>query len=298
MGTPDFAIPSLSILIKNNYQIAAVVTAPDRPQGRGQKLTPSPVKTFAVDHQIQVLQPKNLKSTEFLEELRGFNANLQVVVAFRMLPEAVWAMPEFGTFNLHASKLPQYRGAAPINWAIINGEKETGITTFFLQHEIDTGNMILQDSEPVSDTDDAGSLHDRLMEKGAGLVLKTVQAIEANNYQLQPQAATESLKPAPKIHKETCEINWAKPLPEVYNFIRGLAPYPGAWTKVNDQLLKIFKCRKITEEEEVAEAGGWKTDNKSFLKFRTRNGWLEVLELQLQGKRKMTIDEFLRGNKL
>src|SRR5688572_18203632 len=209
MGTPEFAVPSLEILVENKFNVVAVITAPDKPQGRGQKLIPSPVKECAVKHHIPVLQPTNLKSPEFLQELKTYNANLQIVVAFRMLPEAVWAMPAIGTFNLHASLLPQYRGAAPINWAIINGEIETGVTTFFLKHEIDTGSIIFQEKEPIHDSDDVGSLYERLMKHGSLLVLKTVKAIEAGDYPSIPQPQGIEVKHAPKIFKETCQINWS-----------------------------------------------------------------------------------------
>jgi methionyl-tRNA formyltransferase len=228
MGTPEFAVPSLEILAENKFNVVAVITAPDKPQGRGQKLVASPVKQCAEKLGIPVLQPTNLKSPEFIEELRSYNANLQVVVAFRMLPEVVWAMPSYGTFNLHGSLLPQYRGAAPINWAIMNGEKETGVTTFFLQHDIDTGRIIFQETEPILDDDDVGTLYQRLMVKGAALVLKTVRAIEAEKYPSVPQPAGVEIHHAPKIFKETCEVNWDRPSKEICNFVRGLSPYPGA----------------------------------------------------------------------
>src|SRR5689334_10217937 len=233
MGTPEFAVPSLEVLLEAKFNVVAVITAPDKPQGRGQKLMPSPVKECAVKHNIPVLQPTNLKSPEFLEQLKSYNANLQIVVAFRMLPEAVWAMPAIGTFNLHASLLPQYRRAAPINWAIINGEKETGVTTFFLKHEIDTGSIIFQEKEIIHDADDIGSLYERLMKKGSQLVLKTVKAIEAGNYPSTPQPQGIEIKHAPKIFKETCEINWNQPSKKIVDFVRGLSPYPAAWTILN-----------------------------------------------------------------
>jgi methionyl-tRNA formyltransferase len=226
MGTPEFAIPSLEILIKHNYQVVAVITAVDKPRGRGRKLAPSPVKEFALKHDIPVLQPRNLKDPEFVETLRSYQANLQVVVAFRMLPVVVWDMPEYGTFNLHASLLPQYRGAAPINWVLINGEKKTGLTTFFIRHDIDTGNIIFQEEEPVYPDDDAGSLHDRLMVRGAGLVLKTVRAIGEDNFSLTPQVNEPDLKPAPKIDREMCWIDWDQNQESIFNFVRGLSPYP------------------------------------------------------------------------
>src|SRR5687767_4304162 len=241
MGTPEFAVPSLEILVESKFKVVAVITAPDKPQGRGQKLIPSPVKECAMKHGIPVLQPTNLKSPEFLEELKSYNANLQIVVAFRMLPEAVWNMPAIGTFNLHASLLPQYRGAAPINWAIINGEKETGLTTFFLKHEIDTGSIIFQEKEPIHNDDNVGTLYERLMIKGAQLVLKTTQAIASGNYPAIPQQQEDEIKHAPKIFKETCEINWNQPNERVRNFVRGLSPYPAAWTRLQDKVFKIYK---------------------------------------------------------
>jgi methionyl-tRNA formyltransferase len=297
MGTPEFAVPSLEILVTNHYNVVAVVTAPDRPAGRGLKLKMSPVKECALKHNIPVLQPEKLKAPEFIDELKSYQADLQIVVAFRMLPEAVWSMPRLGTFNLHASLLPQYRGAAPINWAIINGEKETGVTTFFLQHEIDTGDILFYEKEAISEDDNAGSLYTRLMNKGAGLVLKTVQAIEKADYKLQPQRFDKELKSAPKIHKETCEINWNKSAEEVNNFIRGLSPYPGAWTKISGKNCKIFKA-KIVKREEQKNAGEFTTDNKTNLNIYTRDGAVSILELQLEGKKPMNIEEFLRGNKL
>src|SRR6478735_1933422 len=243
MGTPEFAVPSLEILVESKFNVVAVITAPDKPQGRGQKLTASPVKESAIKHNIPVLQPTNLKSPEFLEELKSYNANLQIVVAFRMLPEAVWSMPAIGTFNLHASLLPQYRGAAPINWAIINGEKETGVTTFFLKHEIDTGSIIFQEKEPIHDSDDVGLLYDRLMIRGAQLVLKTVRSIETGNYPSVPQPEHVEIKHAPKIFKETCQINWNQSSTKIINFVRGLSPYPAAWAVLNEKTYKVFKAK-------------------------------------------------------
>lgn len=297
MGTPEFAVPSLEILITSGYHVVAVITAPDKPRGRGQEVTPSPVKMVALQHRIPVLQPTNLKSPEFLNELRSYNASLQIVVAFRMLPEVVWKMPELGTFNLHASLLPQYRGAAPINWAIINGETETGVTTFFLQQEIDTGHIIFQEKEPIYDTDDAGTLYERLRHKGAQLVLKTVQAIEAGNCPSHPQVVTAPLKTAPKIFKETCRINWHQPAIHIHNFVRGLSPYPAAWTVWNNKTYKIFKTIALPSGD-PEKAGHYLTDNKTFLNVHTTEGMISVLELQPEGKRRMSIEEFFRGNKL
>ncbi|MBX2901743.1 MAG: methionyl-tRNA formyltransferase [Cyclobacteriaceae bacterium] len=293
MGTPEFAVPSLELLIKNNWNVVAVLTAPDKPQGRGQKLIPSPVKEAALQHNIPVLQPTNLKAPAFIEELKSYNANLQIVVAFRMLPEVVWAMPAFGTFNLHASLLPNYRGAAPINWAIINGETETGVTTFFLQHEIDTGSIIFQEKEPIYESDTVGSLYERLMHKGANLVLKTVEAIQSGNYPSKPQPTVLQPQHAPKIFKETCEINWTMPAKKVVDFVRGLSPYPGAWTVLNGKLFKIFLCRH-TGENTPAPAGQWIVDKE--LKVKAADGWVSILEFQPEGKKRMAVSEFLRGN--
>lgn len=298
MGTPEFAVPSLETLVQNKFNVVAVITAPDKPQGRGQKLVSSPVKESALKHNIPVLQPANLKSSDFLEELKGYRANLQIVVAFRMLPEVVWTMPELGTFNLHASLLPQYRGAAPINWAIINGEKETGVTTFFLKHEIDTGRIIYQEKEPILENDDVGTLYERLMQKGAALVLKTVKAIETGNYPSVPQDLNVEIKHAPKIFKETCEINWSQSSEQVINFVRGLSPYPGAWTMLNGKAYKILKCKKsmVDSSQSAVNNGQWTIDHG--LKVRTADGWVSILEFQPEGKKRMSVEEFLRGNKI
>ncbi len=297
MGTPGFAVPSLEILVENKFNVVAVITAPDKPQGRGQKLMPSPVKECALKYGIPVLQPSNLKSPDFIEALKSYEANLQVVVAFRMLPEVVWAMPGLGTFNLHASLLPQYRGAAPVNWAIINGEKETGVTTFFLQHEIDTGRIIFQEQEPIAEDDDAGSLYGRLQKKGAQLVLKTVRAVETGNYPGVPQPAAGTIKQAPKIFRETCEIQWNNSAEQIRNFVRGLSPYPAAWTLVNGKVYKLFKISMAAVNKQGA-AGSIETDNKNYLYIKTSDGWISVNELQAEGKRRMSIGEFFRGNKL
>jgi methionyl-tRNA formyltransferase len=256
------------------------------------------VKEVALRYHVPVLQPTNLKAPEFIEELKSYQADLQIVVAFRMLPEAVWHMPPIGTFNLHASLLPQYRGAAPINWAIINGETQTGLTTFFLKHEIDTGNIIFQEKEPISETDTAGTLYERLREKGAGLVLKTVQAIENGNYPQIPQQSATAIKLAPKIFKETCEINWQQPSHTIYNFIRGLSPHPAAWTMLKDKLCKIYASHVVNSDAPFQNPGEYITDGKQFLHMKTADGWLAIDELQLEGKKKMGIEEFLRGNKL
>ncbi|WHZ06663.1 MAG: Methionyl-tRNA formyltransferase [Cytophagales bacterium] len=299
MGTPEFAVPSLEVLVKNKFSVVAVVTAPDKPQGRGQKLTASPVKECAVKHGIPVLQPTNLKSPEFINQLKSYQANLQIVVAFRMLPQVVWTMPALGTFNLHASLLPQYRGAAPINWAIINGEKETGITTFFLKHEIDTGSILFQEKETILRDDDAGSLYHRLMNKGAWLVLKTVKAIEAGTIQPQPQDESHVLTHAPKIFKETCEINWNQPAEAIHNFVRGLSPYPAAWAKLNEKNFKLYKVEPaVGNRQSSVDHGQIETDNKTFLKIKVQDGWVSILEFQPEGKKRMTIEEFFRGNKI
>ena len=298
MGTPDFAVASLRKLIKGGCNVVAVITAPDRPSGRGLTLTPSPVKQAAVAANIPVLQPEKLRDPAFLTELAGFEADLQVVVAFRMLPEVVWTMPRVGTFNLHGSKLPQYRGAAPINWAIINGETETGVTTFFIEKEIDTGQMIFQETEPIHLNDDAGTLHDRLMELGADLVLKTVEAIEAGQYPRTPQPDATEMKPAPKLHRETTEINWNQPAHAVRNFVRGLSPYPTAWTVINGKTYKMYAVAIADESPMPAEPGQAFTDHKTRLLVRTQDGWLSVTELQAEGKRRMAIGDFLRGNEI
>ncbi|MBX2942860.1 MAG: methionyl-tRNA formyltransferase [Cyclobacteriaceae bacterium] len=296
MGTPEFAVPSLQTLIDHNFNVVAVITAPDKPQGRGQKLTASPIKQCALENNIPVLQPTNLKSSGFLNELKTYNANLQIVVAFRMLPEAVWSMPSLGTFNLHASLLPQYRGAAPINWAIINGETETGVTTFFLKHEIDTGSIIFQKKEPIHPEDTVGTLHERLMTKGAALVLKTVKAIESGDYPTIPQDNTAEVKHAPKIYKETCQIDWSQSSKKIIDFVRGLSPYPSAWTKINGKTYKIFKV-SMPESHNNSETD-FVTNQKDELYFKTKDGWLSIEELQPEGKKKMNIKEFFRGNKI
>ena len=307
MGTPEFAVPSLEILIEHKFNVVAVITAPDKPQGRGQKLIPSQVKECALKYNVSVLQPTNLKSPEFLEELKSYQANLQVVVAFRMLPEAVWTMPELGTFNLHASLLPQYRGAAPINWVIINGEKETGATTFFLKHEIDTGSIIYQEKEPILDTDTVGTLYARLMKKGAQLVLKTVRAIEAGEYPSVIQPTDIEIKHAPKIFKETCQINWNQTSEQIINFVRGLSPYPAAWIVIENKTYKIFRVSipsprpsdtPLPGERGRGEGTTYTTDDKTYLYVKTSDGWISLEELQPEGKKKMTIQDFLRGNKI
>lgn len=294
LGTPEFAVESLRVLVENQCDVVAVVTAPDKPAGRGQQLQQSPVKQYAVSVGIPVLQPEKLKNPEFLEELKSYQADLQVIVAFRMLPEVVWNMPRLGTFNLHASLLPQYRGAAPINWAIMNGETETGVTTFFLQHEIDTGPLIFQEKEPIAYDDTVGEVYERLMNLGGTLVLKTVRAIESGEYPQIPQSEAEEIKMAPKIFRETCEIDWNKSSEQVRNHIRGLSPYPAAWTTLAGKTCKIFRA-SVTEVIETGETGIYRTDYKTYLQFKTSDGWLAIDELQLEGKKRMGIEEFLRG---
>ncbi|MFD2574307.1 methionyl-tRNA formyltransferase [Spirosoma soli] len=298
MGTPDFAVASLQRLLGAGCNVVAVVTAPDRPSGRGLQLSPSPVKKAAEAANLPILQPEKLRDPAFLEELTSYQADLQVVVAFRMLPEVVWSMPTIGTFNLHGSLLPQYRGAAPINWAIINGETQTGVTTFFIEKEIDTGQMIFQDVEPIYPDDTAGTVHDRLMERGASLVVKTVQAIEAGEYPRTPQPVADDLRPAPKLSRETTEINWNQPARTIRNFVRGLSPFPTAWTLINGKFFKIYSVSVANESPFTAEPGEAYTDNKKTILVRAADGWLSLDSLQAEGKRRMTAEEFLRGNRL
>ena len=301
MGTPQFAVESLKILVENKYNIVGVITSPDKPAGRGQQVQQSAVKQFAVQHNLHILQPANLKDEDFLQELKSLQADLQIVVAFRMLPETVWNMPSLGTYNLHASMLPQYRGAAPINWAIINGEKETGITTFKLQHEIDTGNVLMQQKVSITPEMNAGQLHDILMMQGADLMLQTVKKIEQGNIVLTEQnnlLANQQAKHAPKIFKDTCQINWNNSLDDIYNLIRGLSPYPCAWTELNMGDKKIiFKIYETKQEEaqHSLSAGQIKTDNKTFLKIATKGGFINVIELQMASKKKLLLTEFLKG---
>jgi len=304
-GTPEFAVASLDILVKNNYPPVAVVTVPDQPAGRGQNIISSPVKNYAVEHQLKVLQPVKLKDEKFIHELHELNPDLQIVVAFRMLPEVVWQLPRLGTFNLHASLLPQYRGAAPINWAIINGEKETGVTTFFLQHEIDTGNIIFREKVPIGEKETAGELHDRLMLIGSQLVLKTVDAIAKNNYRLTEQEKLTKgveLKPAPKLNKQNCRIDKHINPSQVENFVRGLNPYPAATTEFyNDNgfslMVKIFSVKAETGAHSI-KPGTIETDNKSTIKIYLRDGWFIVNELQVAGRNRMQTKDFLNGFKM
>ncbi|MDP2423128.1 MAG: methionyl-tRNA formyltransferase [Bacteroidales bacterium] len=304
MGTPDFAVPSLRVLHEASYTISAVVTAPDKPQGRGLKLKSSPVKEFALQLKLPVLQPPNLKDKALLTELMHFNADLFVVAAFRMLPEKIWAMPEFGCINLHASLLPQYRGAAPINWAIINGEATTGVSTFFIEREIDTGHIIMQESVDIQPDETAGELHYRLMLAGASLLLKTVDAIRQGNAEITAQkiltTGIDTLKMAPKIHKTDCRINWTWPTATIHNFIRGLSPYPGAYTrfvssdgKIYD--VKIYKSKLCDEHFSSPPGKLIVADRNTRLFVNTADGWIELLEMQIQGKTRMTVHALLRG---
>ncbi|MEL7588652.1 MAG: methionyl-tRNA formyltransferase [Prolixibacteraceae bacterium] len=300
MGTPEFAVASLEMLVEEGYRVVGVVTAADKPAGRGMKMQESAVKKYALEKGLPVLQPEKLKNPGFISELGSLNADLQVVVAFRMLPEMVWAMPPLGTFNLHGSLLPQYRGAAPLNWAVINGEKETGVTTFLLDHEIDTGKILFREKISIDDRDTVGDIHDRLMRIGAGLVLKTVDALASGDYKTvgQEELSTEPLKHAPRIFKEDCHIDWSWPGEKIRNLIRGLSPYPGAWTEVTGEdgqraVLKIFFAEFKTEADLVP--GTVFTDGKTTLKIAAADGWLELTDLQLAGKKRMRTTEFLRG---
>ena len=298
MGTPDFAVPTLQTLVENKYPVVAVITAPDKPAGRGLKMSQSPVKEYAVAQGIPVLQPTNLKSEIFIEELRSYRANLQIIVAFRMLPEVVWNMPALGTFNIHGSLLPQYRGAAPINWAIINGETETGVTSFFLRHQIDTGDIIMQDKVAITEDDDFGTMYEKLKKAGASLALNTVKAIAADSVKTQMQPMTGELKEAPKIFKETCEIKWHQTADQIHNFIRGLSPYPTAWTMLSGKVLKIYKAKVADTLVNGAEPGTFHSDGKTYLHVSTAAGTISLEDVQLEGKKRMNIQEFLRGFRL
>ena len=301
MGTPEFAVPSLNKLLQAGYNIAGVITAPDKPAGRGMNVQQSAIKKFALEKGLKILQPEKLKNDIFLKQLKELHVGLQIVVAFRMLPEVVWNMPPMGTINLHASLLPQYRGAAPINWAIINGEKETGATTFKLQHQIDTGDILLQQKIKIGEDETAGELHDRMKEIGADVLVKTINKLVEGKLKEIPQS---SLSPfggeperglhAPKLSTETSKINWNKNVDEVYNLIRGLSPYPAAFTFLNSKTLKIYKAKKEITQPTV-EPGNFETDKKTFLKFACNNGYIAISELQLEGKKRMSVEEFLRG---
>jgi methionyl-tRNA formyltransferase len=300
MGTPEFAVASLDALVKAGFNIVGVITAPDKPSGRGLKMSESAIKQYAVANNLKVLQPEKLKNPEFLEELKSLKADLQVVVAFRMLPEVVWNMPPKGTINLHASLLPDYRGAAPINWAVINGETVSGVSTFLLKQEIDTGDVLFTDTVAISETDTAGDLHDKLMELGAALLVKTIKAVESGDYVEKPQAdlsIDSEPKHAPKLFKEDCFIDWNQPTEKVYNRIRGLSPFPTAYMLLNEKLFKIYKADKQVSELGI-QPGGFLTDQKTFLKFACADGFISVTDVQLEGKKRMGIEEFLRGVKL
>ncbi len=303
MGTPEFAVESLKALIESGYNVVGVVTAVDKPVGRHRNtLVPSAVKEYALSQNLPLLQPEKLKDDKFVNELRALNADLQIVVAFRMLPEIVWAMPKYGTINLHASLLPQYRGAAPINWAVINGETKSGVTTFFLRHDIDTGNIAMQQSVEIGPEDTAGELYDKLMKTGAQMLLKTVDAVIAGNVKSIPQSeiSTEGeLRPAPKIFTETCKINWDKSAAEIHNFIRGLAPHPTAWTEVEHQgtryTMKIYGTRLVGKQPAQTAGTFVVSENKKHLYIAAKDGYIEILELQLSGKKRMAANVFLNG---
>ncbi len=303
MGTPDFAVASLAALVENGYNVVGVITAPDKPAGRGKKLAESAVKKYALKNNLKVLQPEKLKNPDFINELKQLKSDLQVVVAFRMLPEVVWNMPKYGTFNLHGSLLPQYRGAAPLNWAVINGETKTGVTTFLLDHEIDTGKILFKKEISIGENDTVGDVHDHLMKIGAHLVLETVDAIASGNIQPIPQeklVGEKEIKHAPKIFKEDCKIDWNKNTEEVRNLIRGLSPYPTAWSNlVNKETgeeihVKIFFAQKV-HPEAPGEMGSIESDNKNYLNVACKNGWLKLTDLQISGKKRMRTEEFLRG---
>jgi methionyl-tRNA formyltransferase len=311
MGTPEFAVASLEALVKAKCNIVGVITAPDKPAGRGMKITESAVKKYAVRKNLKVLQPEKLKSPEFLEELRSLKADLQIVVAFRMLPESVWNMPPLGTINLHGSLLPQYRGAAPINWAVINGEKETGVTTFKLKHEIDTGDILLQESFPIDENETAGEVHDKMKDIGARVLVETVKGLADGTLEERPQSTVQSpqnkngdaelltpdshlLKHAPKIFTETCNIDWRRSIEEIHNLIRGLSPFPGAFTELGDKTIKIFRSEKELLLP-TSKPGRWESDGKTYLKFAAKDGYILFKDVQLEGKRRMLIEDFLRG---
>ena len=323
MGTPEFAVASLDAMIKAGFNIVGVITAPDKPAGRGMKMNESAVKKYAIRYGLKILQPEKLKNEAFLSELKSLAADLQVVVAFRMLPEVLWNMPPKGTINVHASLLPQYRGAAPINWAIINGEKETGVTTFKLQHEIDTGNILLQEKIEISENETAGELHDRMKEIGGRLLVRTVEGLVNGTLQEVPQSAIENdnpslathdspptttsaagglpqaqhhspLKHAPKITTQTCQIDWQKSADDIYNLIRGLSPYPAAFTELGDKTLKIFRSEK-EHAPPTSRPGRWETDRKTYLKFACSDGYIHVKDIQLEGKKRLSVEDFLRG---
>lgn len=298
MGTPEFAVASLDAILGAGYNVVAVITAADKPAGRGMQLTESAIKKYARGKGLLILQPEKLKNPAFVDELRTFAADLQIVVAFRMLPEIVWNMPPMGTVNLHGSLLPQYRGAAPINWAVINGEPETGVTTFKLQHDIDTGNILLRKKFPIGPDETAGEVHDRMKEIGAQLLVRTIAGLAAGTLYGTPQDNPPNLRHAPKILTETCRIDWTKPTAEIYNLIRGLSPFPTAFTELDGKLLKIYRAEKEQPTNSPAPTPGtMDTDQKSWLRFATADGYIRLTELQLEGKKKMNVEDFLRGYK-
>jgi len=293
MGTPEFAVASLDALIKAGHDVVGVITAPDKPAGRGMKMNESAVKKYAAEHSLNILQPEKLKTPRFFSQFKNLEADLQVVVAFRMLPEVVWNMPPMGTINVHASLLPKYRGAAPVNWAIINGEKESGVTTFKLSHEIDTGNILMQQKVKIDDEDNAGMLHDKLKEAGADLLIKTINGLVNKNITEQPQTGDENLH-APKLNSETARINWQLPAEKIHNLIRGLSPYPAAFTLLKGRVFKIYKS-EFKVAEPGGNAGAYESDYKSYLRFAAADGYIYAKEVQDEGKRKMSVEEFLRG---
>ena len=297
MGTPEFAVPMLDVLVKSSHQVVGVITAPDKPAGRGMQLVESDVKKYAVANNLNILQPEKLKNPDFIEQLKALNADLFVVVAFRMLPEIVWSMPSLGTINLHASLLPQYRGAAPINWAIINGEKETGVTTFFIQQEIDTGKIIYQEKIAIRDDENVGELYHELMQLGANVLGKTVNAIAEGNYPQIPQDHITEIKHAPKIFKETCKIDWNNDVEYIHNFIRGLSPYPAAFTTLEGKIFKIYKAtwhRNSISPHQPHIPGSVATDGKKILRFFASDGCIDVEECQIEGKKRIGVEDFLR----
>ena len=296
MGTPEFAVPMLDTLVQSRHEIVGVITAPDKPAGRGMQLSESDVKKYAVSKHLNILQPEKLKNEAFIEQLRALNADIFVVVAFRMLPEVVWSMPPLGTINLHASLLPDYRGAAPIHWAIINGEKETGVTTFKLQHEIDTGRIIMTAKTPIRDDETVGELYHELMDIGRGVLLQTIEIIASGQYPLIQQDHITDIHHAPKIFKETCKIDWSKKAHDIYDLVRGLSPYPAAWTTLQGKTLKIYTAEKIIEPHSKP-TGQVETDGKSNLRFTCADGYIVLKDLQLEGKKRMGVEEFLRGFK-
>lgn len=296
LGTPDFSVPSLDAIVKAGHEVVAVVTMPDKPAGRGMQLQQSAVKKYAIENNIKALQPEKLKDPNFIAQLQALQADLQVVIAFRMLPQIVWQMPKFGTLNLHASILPDYRGAAPINWAIINGETKTGVSTFFLKHEIDTGDILLTQEVEITPNMNAGQLHDLLMQIGADTVIKSLELIENGNTQGKPQG-NNSNKLAPKIFKENCLLNFNQPVAAVHNLIRGLSPYPSAFTHFENKVLKVYESKPELAAHKH-HIGSFESDNKTYLKIACQDGFIHLIQLQLEGKKRMLVEEFLRGNKI